>query len=591
MTTPVLTPRNLGRLQITKVKENLPYINLMIWGEPGVGKGHPVDTCILTPDGWTKLGDLEVGDQVIGSTGLPVTVTAIYERGVLDVFTVRFNDGAETICDGDHLWRVQHYSNKSWTVKSVRELVSIGIFANGSNASKYKIQLVEPVQFPEKTLPVDPYLMGVLLANAHLISPPTISTNDEEIIRRIQVRNSSLTLHEIDCPTRTARGWTIPGLGDVLRQLGLWGAKSSDKFIPTTYFTASVDARRELLAGLLDCDGTAAGRGSDGGNRVSYHSRSKDLAHGVRAIVESLGGTATIGSYLGRDGKDDYVVRITLPSNPFTLPRKAGLIDAQETKRKIASRINRRIRSIEPAGKAQVRCITVDAPDQLYVTERFVVTHNTRLAGTADDVPEMRKVLFVDMEAGTFSLRASNPNVDTVKVANWSEMQEVYDTLYAGGHDYETVVLDSLTEIQKFNMYNIMQEVAAENSKMDIDVPSMREWGRNLEQMRKFVRGFRNLPMNTIFTCLAKSDKNAMTGRIHKKPYLSGKLADEIAAFLDVVLYMYVKEMDGENQRYLLTASTEEIVAKDRSGALPQVVQNPNMADLYKMITANVKES
>lgn len=213
----------------------------------------------------------------------------------------------------------------------------------------------------------------------------------------------------------------------------------------------------------------------------------------------------------------------------------------------------------------------------------------TRLAGTADDVPEMRKVLIVDMEAGTFSLRASNPNVDIVRVKSWNDMQEVYDALYAGGHDYKTVVLDSLTEIQKFNMYTIMNDVVKEHTERDIDVPSMREWGRNLEQMRKFVRAFRNLEMNTIFTALATSEKNARSGMITKKPSLSGKLANEVAAFLDVVVYMYVKELNGEQERFLLTSSTEEFVAKDRSAALPQVVQNPSMPDLYKLITSTLK--
>lgn len=210
----------------------------------------------------------------------------------------------------------------------------------------------------------------------------------------------------------------------------------------------------------------------------------------------------------------------------------------------------------------------------------------TRLAGTADSVPEMRKVLILDVEGGTLTLTHSNPNVDIVRVATWKEVQAVYDELYAGNHDYSTIVLDSLTEIQKFNMYNVMDDLKKDpkNSERSIDVPSMREWGINLEQMRKFVRAFRDMPINTIFTALAKEEKNQKTGMIHKKPSLSGKLADEVAAFLDIVCYMYVKELDGQMQRMLLTTSTDEYVAKDRTGKLPLVIQNPTMTEIYKHI-------
>jgi phage nucleotide-binding protein len=213
----------------------------------------------------------------------------------------------------------------------------------------------------------------------------------------------------------------------------------------------------------------------------------------------------------------------------------------------------------------------------------------TRLGGTADSVPAMRKVLVLDVEGGTLTLTHSNPNVDIVRVKTWKEVQAVYDELYAGNHDYSTVILDSLTEIQKFNMYTVMEDLKKDpkNSERSIDVPSMREWGINLEQMRKFVRAFRDMPINTIFTALAKEEKNAKSGMIHKKPSLSGKLADEVAAFLDIVCYMYVKEIDGELRRMLLTSSTDEFVAKDRTGKLPLVIQNPTMPEIYKYISSD----
>jgi phage nucleotide-binding protein len=215
----------------------------------------------------------------------------------------------------------------------------------------------------------------------------------------------------------------------------------------------------------------------------------------------------------------------------------------------------------------------------------------TRLGGSADSVPDMRKVLVIDVEGGTLTLTHSNPHVDIVRVETWAEVQAVYDELYAGNTGYNTCVIDSLTEVQKFNMYTIMKDVKLAHPERSEDVPSMREWGVNLEQMRKFVRAFRDLPMNVIFTALAREEKNQKTGMIHKKPSLSGKLADEVAAFLDIVCYMYVKEIDGEMRRMLLTTSTDEYVAKDRTGKLPLVIQNPTMLEIYKHMETTTPET
>lgn len=213
----------------------------------------------------------------------------------------------------------------------------------------------------------------------------------------------------------------------------------------------------------------------------------------------------------------------------------------------------------------------------------------TTLAGSADDVPSMRPVLFIDIEGGTESLRHSYPEVETVRITTWKEMQEVYNVLYSGEHEYKTVVLDSLTEIQKFNMYQIMSDVAQKRPDLDPDVPSMREWGKNLEQIRRMVRGFRDLEMHTIFTALAKTDKDQKTGITTTKPSLSGKMADEVAAFLDVVVYYYVKQIgdgsDVEFKRLLLTAKTDSQVAKDRTGRLPMVVEGPTMSEIYRIMT------
>lgn len=208
----------------------------------------------------------------------------------------------------------------------------------------------------------------------------------------------------------------------------------------------------------------------------------------------------------------------------------------------------------------------------------------TLLAGSADGVPDMRRTLFVDVEGGTLTLRDTYPDVETVRVRSWAEMQNVYDALFDGKHDFTTVIIDSLTEVQKMSMDGIMLKLVQEFEDRSAEVPGLREWNINLEQTRKFVRAFRDLPMNTIFTALVKSDKNPRTGAMKRKPSLSGKLADEVSGFLDIVVYLYAKEIDGENKRILLCGQTEDTVAKDRSNKLPMTMEEPTMNDIWQIL-------
>lgn len=208
----------------------------------------------------------------------------------------------------------------------------------------------------------------------------------------------------------------------------------------------------------------------------------------------------------------------------------------------------------------------------------------TTLSGSADEVPEMRRVLVVDIEGGLLSIKDRFPNVDSVRVKSWTDMQSVYEELRDVDHGYNTIIIDSLTEAQKMSMDQVMRKLVEQHEERDVDVPGIREWNINIEQTRKFVRAFRDLPINTIFTALNRIDKNQQTGHQKTKPALSGKVSDEVAAFLDIVGYMYLKEVDGVQQRMLLCSATQANVAKDRTGTLPQVIQQPTMTEIWKLV-------
>jgi hypothetical protein len=218
----------------------------------------------------------------------------------------------------------------------------------------------------------------------------------------------------------------------------------------------------------------------------------------------------------------------------------------------------------------------------------------TLLAGSADAVPEMQRVLFIDIEGGTFTLHHKYPNTDVVRVTDWPQLRQIYDELRAGIHtQYRTIVIDSLSEANLMNMDQTMRDLVTKKPERNEDVPDIREWLINQKQTVRFVRRFRDLPVSVIFTALVKEDKIKATGNIMSSPQLPGQLSGRIPALFDEVFYLYVKkiklpgepeEAKAQDHRLLLTGQTETVRAKDRSGQLPIVMVDPTMKMIHDIM-------
>ena len=169
-------------------------------------------------------------------------------------------------------------------------------------------------------------------------------------------------------------------LKETLKGLGLWGLKSEEKFVPAAYLTASREARLDLLRGLLDTDGWVERWGS-----LRFCSTSEKLAHNVVELVRSLGGWCTVSSkrtsytYLGekKEGRRAYVCNIHHddPKSLVLLSHKRDRAPAKPERRWRPVFV-----SIDPSGVEETRCIAVTHPSRLYITDDYVVTHNTSFA-------------------------------------------------------------------------------------------------------------------------------------------------------------------------------------------------------------------
>lgn len=342
----------------------------------GAGKGHPLETPVPTPCGMRKWGDLKAGDYVFGSDGRPTKVTAIYDRGVIPAYRVTFSDGASVEVDGEHLWSIRdaqyRRTSRERRVVETREIAASSLKLN--RGYRWHIPMTEARgTMSEHALPLDPYVVGALIANGTLGGVgTTLTTPDREVAERV---GKAVICNKIDdsAPGVCDR-YSLAGLTDVTRSLGM-RVKSGEKRIPRTYLDAAPADRVDLLHGLMDGDGSAR----DVRRRsVNYSTTSPKLAEDVRELVTSLGGTANLQTFdRSHHGKPvEYALGIVLPRGipAFWSSRKAHA--GAESIRELQPR--RAIVSVEPIGDRRIRCITVAAKDSLYlITRHHIVTHNT----------------------------------------------------------------------------------------------------------------------------------------------------------------------------------------------------------------------
>ena len=396
----MLDPDSIPRLMAAGTIEVAPLAYMR-------GRAQPVDTPVLTPDGFRPIGGLQVGDAVIGSDGRPTPVLGVYPQGRKDVFRVTTQDRSSTLACGDHLWfvttRADRRHGRPGRVIETREMVGN---LRRAHYRRFELPLVAPVELAPRDLPVEPYALGLLLGDGCITTAttPSFTTADPELAEALEaalpgielrkkLRAGALTTDSgaADYVLRHAEG----GRGGVivanpmtvaLRQLDLAGARSSTKFVPQAYLLNSAEVRLAVLQGLLDTDGGPV-RQRGRTCRVQYTTCSEQLRDDVLFLVRSLGGIAytrtrpAIGRRPGGTSErpvwhrhDAHVLDIRLPPGiaPFRLSRKQAAYDVAG-----GGRPTRFIDSIEPAGEAECVCIAVVAQDSLYVTEDFLVTHNT----------------------------------------------------------------------------------------------------------------------------------------------------------------------------------------------------------------------
>jgi hypothetical protein len=376
--------------------------NTAIWGGSlGGGKKQRVKDHVLTPTGFRQIVDLKVGDQICNPDGTIAIIRELHAITQEQEYIFELGDGEEVSSCGDHLWYGGWRRDKSdpclsWNnsncIKTSRQVYdhTLREFSKKLGSKKlFKIPITEAVDLTDiggRT--IDPYLLGYMLGNGTMNDRRvkiTVNGADIHFYREIADRVGSNYVTDFskygkDCFDISFKGDSVHKLRLQLRTIGLFNADAGSKFVPECYKFAPKVARLAILQGLLDSDGSAD---KECGS-VKFFSTNERLARDVQWLARSLGCYASLSKRAGRDRtsgdgsktyecSDSFTVYIRSRNNKnlFRLARKKVNALGETTQ------LYNTVRNVRLGEVVPMRCITVSNPNGLYLTDNFLVTHNS----------------------------------------------------------------------------------------------------------------------------------------------------------------------------------------------------------------------
>jgi predicted phage terminase large subunit-like protein len=412
-------------------------IEALFGGAAGGGKANALRELIATPSGFVKMADIHPGDFVLGRDGKAHLVLAESEIMLIPGYRLTFDDGAEVVCNDEHLWLTFNANELSaltrrtpefrsarqsrrpsrargtqgeykslavaerntihrpetkpapeGTVRTTAEIVATLTTPRGRR--NHAIAVAAPLDLPYADLSLDPYVLGAWLGDGFK-NEGVICGQDAQVFEECDKSFDRVSTRTPNPSNPNFLLVTYEQLRLHLRSLGVL----NNKHIPHEYLWASEAQRLALLQGLMDTDGTVA----KGSGSAEFCNTNKSLADGVAHLARSLGMKATVREGRARLNGEDYGPKWTVKFVPnrivFRLERKAA-------QQKIATRRTTQFRYIVSAERVEaepMKCIRVSSPDHLYlVTENFIPTHNSSALLMAAlqfvDVPGYNAMLF-----------------------------------------------------------------------------------------------------------------------------------------------------------------------------------------------------
>ncbi|HVF68778.1 MAG TPA: replicative DNA helicase [Pyrinomonadaceae bacterium] len=568
---------------------------IIVAARPSMGKAQPLTSPVKTPAGWSRMGELRVGDALASVDGAPSFVTGVFPQGEREVFRVTFSDGRSTLCCAEHLWRVH---NRKWD--SAGRVLRTEELAALLEEPQYQKRLSVPVpsgdfgvEIPNP--PIDPWALGALIGDGRLDGRLSFSSADAGLVSRLAKKLAAgyRLVQENAFDYRVQRvGALPPGRGvtprphavkEALKALGLFGLKSHEKFVPQAYLNASKRQRLELLRGLMDTDGTV-----EPSKTLRFCTTSPRLASDVQTLARSLGALASVSerrpryTHLGetREGRTAYVVTIRHadPEQFVWLERKRERLRGRAPR---TPRLN--VVRVEKVGVEPVQCIAVSHPSRLYVTDDYVVTHNTAFClnvaqNAAIKAGAVVGIFSLEMSKESLVMRmlSSEARVDAHRFRTgylsrdeWARLAGALGTLADA-----KIFVDDTPGISVLEMRAKARRLAAEQKRLDLIVVDylqlMSGGGRRTESRQQEVsqisRELKGLAkeLNVPLVALSQLSRAAETRTDHRPQLSDLRESGAIEQDADVVGFIYREEYYNATDENANKA--EIIIAKQRNG-------------------------
>lgn len=432
--------------------EGIELAKLFLFKEPLIlhsahqFKALDVSTPIFTSRGWSTMGALEDGDEVFAPDGQLTKVVAAHPwRSGRPCFRLRFDDGQEIVADADHLWEVTE-AGVGRRVLTTQQIADAGVAVvehrTGRNRRTYRFRVDIPCPLAGHggELPIHPWLLGAWLGDgtstkgeltAGAKDLPYLLSRLDELGEIYRVRPDGRW------PDRVFTV-IVRGLAMRLRSVGVLGAKH----IPGAYLLAGQEQRRQLLAGIMDTDGTV------GENQIAVTMVHARLMDDVASLVRSLGYKASLQVFRarlnGRDAGPMYRVQMSSSQavSPFGMPRKTARVKARHPS--ITRAHYNAIVAIDPVASRPTRCITVAHESSLYLVGRgFIATHNTSTAAFRRLIDIIDGSDWLTKRVKMVSRSKGDESIELTRAAGGGRLQFIARTLGSGrGLTGSTTVID-----------------------------------------------------------------------------------------------------------------------------------------------------
>lgn len=371
--------------QYNAIRSSADFV--VLTGNTGSGKEQSVNSKVLTVNGWKRMGDIKIGDELVAPLNDEKSiVTNIYPQGVKPIYKLTTLDGRQTLCGLNHLWMIRTTKQKNkaqngrtscFFVKTTKELMDEYI----SKGHDIYLPLPKAYKGKEIELPIDPYVLGVWIGDGCKDGVSFCISNDEsDIIEKLaRILGTKYSLHhDYNYSNILWRNDNVRNAEKYLKEIGL-NDYSRNRFIPKEYLNSSIEQRMELLKGLMDSDGNVETK-----NRFSYSTTSEKLKDCFLELCRSLGYVVTSNL----DKRTKYLsgkcYKICIQTNDIIFSSKKHLDKYYYNKEKYQDKNTHNyykqhilIKSIEYVGEDECQCIMVSNKDHLYITDDYIVTHNT----------------------------------------------------------------------------------------------------------------------------------------------------------------------------------------------------------------------